>query len=158
MVNAHVNTLRNFHMFQYVPIILIPENQSGHAHTNIANYVAGRGNLRVLHQNGSRKAGVTKTKEITASYVTNMNYAIQEEDIAFDSQWFSNTPIKGSKNGVLQELRDQLIRYGKDKNGRYTGKFDSWQDDLAIAAMMFGFWTMMVERNDVTNPYNDLKS
>lgn len=158
LLNDHICQLRKFTHFAWTPIILIPENQTGYYHTQVAQYASTHPNMRVLHQDGGRKAGVTKTSMITADYVTNLSYVIKENGIVFDNQWFTNTPKKGTKNGVLQELRDQVLRFGYNEKGKLTGKFSGWQDDLCVALMMIFYWSRIVEIPSPTNPYNSLKA
>lgn len=157
LISDHINQLRKFQHFAWTPIILIPENQTGFFHTQVAHYASSQRSVSVLHQNGGRKAGVTKTSIITADYVTNLSYVIGESGIAFDRQWFTNTPKKGTKDGVLHELRDQVLRFGYDEKKKLTGKFSGWQDDLCIALMMIFYWSKAVERTGPSNPYNILK-
>lgn len=59
---------------------------------------------------------------------------------------------------LLQEAQEQISRYGYDDKGKLTGKFGTFQDDIAVALMMFAYWSRAVERNDPRNPYNSLKS
>jgi len=112
----------------------------------------------VLHQGGGEKAGIAKTPEITSHYVYCFTDILRGGHLALEEDWFTHTPINGSKKNLWQEAKEQISRYGRDEKGKLTGKFGSFQDDIAIALMMLPYWSRAVERNDHRNPYNNLKS
>lgn len=161
VVVRHIEAIRQRPEYRQSPIIFIPENQTGFFHFMMEEYVSHFPNVRVLHEHGGPKAGICKTQELTKDYVHRTSDTLHRRAICFDSRWISwNGPkYAGGRNGLITELRMQLCRYGFDEKGRLTGKYDGqFKDDLAVAFMMFVYWTLVVEYATQASPYAHLRN
>lgn len=161
LVQDHIALVRVRPEYRQTPIVFVPENQTGFFHTLMQEYVAQLPGVRVLHEHGRPKAGICKTEELTKDYVHRALDTLGRRAICFDARWVSaNGPqYAGGRDGLLAELKLQLCRYGYDERGRLTGKYGGqFKDDLAIAFMMFVYWTLVVEYADAASPYAPLRA
>ncbi len=159
MVKQHIEHIRSQKMFENVPIIFIPENQTGMFHTRMEQYISTVPNARVIHQNGGAKAGIRKDAYITSDYVICVQNMLAKNMIRWEQTWITSSEkyVQNGREGVLNELRDELLRYCYDEHNKLTGKVQGMQDDLYVAFAMLLYWSREVERPGGGNPYNPLK-
>ena len=159
LIRTHIQRLRSRADLQGVPIVFVPENQTAGFHRHFEEFVERIAGVQTLHEGGKEKPGVCKTAQLTAGYANRTKWALENDNIMVDSRWFTHTddPTKGGRAGMLDSLKLQLMRFGRDEKGKLTGKYDDFQDDLAIAFMMFIYWAQAVERPGISNPYAHLR-
>ena len=149
LVAAHIRAIRARREYAHVPLVFVPENQTGFFHTRMEEIIHTFPNAQVLYQNGGDKAGVRKDAYVSKGYVRTTLDMLQAQHIQFDRLWVSTSAdaYKGGRAGFLHELRLQLRRYGYDEKGKLTGKYgDMFKDDLCIAFMMLMYWSEAVEK------------
>jgi hypothetical protein len=156
MILRHIGELRK--RFRNQTIIIVAENQTGHFETRVSELVANLPNIRVLHQDGKEKPGVTKTARITSGYTECLEDAFNQNAVAFDKRWFTNTivkkdPVKCQTLLIKDLLKDELLRLCYTEKGKLTGKINGYTDDKTIAYMMFYFWGKAILSSDIDNPY-----
>jgi hypothetical protein len=140
-----------------VPIIFIPENMTGFQHTHLEQAVKHFPNCYTLYEKNKEKAGIRKDKELTQSYVEATVDIIDREGFILEEKWETVFGFNGTKNALLTELQNQLLRYGYDEKQRLTGKFGGkFKDDLCIAFMMAVYWSRVLELPLQRNPYREL--
>lgn len=155
VVAAHLTKIRSFLLFERVPIILIPENQSGFFHSRIERHFQNLPNCRTLHEYNQEKPGVRKDAHKTKEYVIRVNDMLKGGLIKFSTEWFTTTTkdFAVGKEFVIQELRDEMIRYCYDEHGKLTGKINGSQDDLYVAFAMLCYFGSVVESSTVYKEY-----
>jgi hypothetical protein len=156
MILRHIGELRK--RFRNQPIIIVPENQTGYFETRVSELVVNLPNVRVLHQDGKEKPGVTKTARITSGYTQCLEDAFNQNAVAFDRRWFTTTIIKKdspkSQTFLIKNLlKDELLRFCYDEKGKLTGKVNGYTDDKAVAFLMFYYWGRAILNSDIGNPY-----
>lgn len=159
MLEKHIAHIRGQRIFQNVPIIFIPENQTGFFHTRMEEYILTIPNAKTLYQNGGKKAGIAKTQFITSDYVICVQNMLAKDMIKWEKTWVtcSEKFVLNGREGVLNELREELLRYCYDDKNKLTGKIQGMQDDLYIAFAMLCYWSREVERPGSTNLYAPLR-
>lgn len=150
-VKKHILTLREQPLFQNSKIIVVPENQTGYFHTRIENICrdVALGNCVTFHQGNGEKAGVRKDAHKTKEYVMRVNDMLEDNLLRFSTNWFTNSQedalVNKTREGVVEMLKDQCVRYGYDKFGKLTGKIDGYEDDGYVAFAMFCYWSYIIE-------------
>lgn len=142
-----------------MPIIFVPENQTGFYHTRMEEYTRTIPLTYCIYEHGGPKAGIAKTQTLTADYVRRTVDYLSGNHFRFDAEWISSNGHKhrNGRAGLLEELKLQLIRYGYDERRKLGGKYDgAFQDDLCIAFMMHTYWTLVIDGADRTSPYAHL--
>ena len=89
---------------------------------------------------------------------------IRCNQVCFYENWFTlsekymgiNQLNKG-KEGVINELREECLRFGYDEKGKLTAKREGMNDDLIIAFMQALYWSNEVETAPIISPYNQYK-
>lgn len=161
-------------IYSEVPIIFIPENNSGHA-SRLEEHVRDLSYVVTLKEPRTDKFGICKTRNITLDYVTTFNAVLFSKTIMWSSQVFTNSSQTAIKKRVMiqtsdtdiqiiaQEFMVHLSRMKRqpNKNGTLSdkihGKDGGLNDDGAVAFWMLIFWSKAV--NDLTNPeYATLRS
>jgi len=157
VVKEHIRLLRQRQAFQNVPIIFVPENMTGFFEQRMSEIIYNIPNAEVFCEHGNEaKPGVRKTNHVTTSYVYHTQDMLMTDRIMFEAEWVSSTgnTYHNGRDGLLEELKNQLARYGYDEHGKLTGKYgDNFQDDLCIAFMMLMHWIIVVENADRASEY-----
>lgn len=154
VVKGVYDRLRSIKLFEHVPIILIPENQSGFFHRRIERKFKFK-NACVFHEYNKEKPGVRKDATKTKDYVIATNDMLEERLIKFMDQWFSihekEHPM--GREHMASELREEMLRYCYDEHGKLTGKVNGAQDDLYISLGMMCYFAKVIESNPVYANY-----
>ena len=156
----HISRLRDRYKTQR--IIVVPENNAGMFGSRIVGIVRNKiGNCEVLHQDGGPNPGVWKSAPITEGYVSAIQDAFNTGSVKFDEKWWTTTkrPPKigtGSKSEtdyIKSALKDELTRFCYDEKGKLTGKINGYNDDKAIAFLMFFYWGRAILSSEPGNKY-----
>lgn len=138
--------LRGIPLFERVPIIMIPENQSGFFHRRIERNFRFE-NCKTFHDNNKEKPGVRKDATRTKDYVIATNDMLSGNLVRFWDEWFSvhSSEHKEGKEHMANTLKEEMIRYCYDEHGKLTGKINGAQDDLYIAFAMMCYYAKVIE-------------
>lgn len=155
LVMQHIAKIRNRPLYENVQIVLIPENQTGHFHTRIENKFVKIKRCRTFHDHNKEKPGVRKDAERTKEYVIRTNDMLERKLIKFARDWFTNSEkdYGNTKEGVVSELRDQMLRYCYDEHGKLTGKINGNPDDLCIGFEMLAYYSSIIEFSPIYEDY-----
>ena len=158
LVQEHIRKLRERAEFQMVPIVFVPENQTGFFETRMEEYISSLPNAVTFCQHGNEaRPGVRKDAAVTKQYVKHTFDYLAQHSILLDAEWISAEGDSYGTNGresLLEELKTQLIRYGYDEKGKLTGKYEhGLNDDLCIAFMMLMHWMTVAENATNASPY-----
>lgn len=157
-----------------VPIIFVPENNSGHA-SRLEEHVRDLTYVRTIKQPGTNKFGICKTQIMTLDYVTTFDAILYSKQLMFSSKLFTNsTQFVNKKRGMIQTSDSDesivaqeymhhlsLMRRIPNKDGtlsnKINGKEGGMNDDGAVTMFMLCYWSKAV--SDLTNPeYEMLRS
>lgn len=146
--------LRSCTFFEHVPIIIIPENQLGFTHRRIERNFRFS-NCRTFHENNKEKPGVRKDATKTKDYVIACNDMMEGGLVKFWNDWFSvyAKEFPTGKEYVINELREEMLRYCYDEHGKLTGKINGSQDDLYISYGMLCYFAKVIESNPIYASY-----
>lgn len=136
--------IRGEPLFQEVPIIVVPENQTGFCHQRIANMFRGeKKNCVCFHEGNGPNPGIRKDAMKTADYVRAANDIMSAKRLLFWEDW--KTCNRKGKDAVANELYEQVARYCYDEHDKLTGKIGGANDDLCIGLLMATYWPRVIE-------------
>jgi len=158
LILRHLKHIRGTKKYSKVPIIFVPENNTGSYATHMETTVRLIPSVTVLKQGGPNAAqpGVRLNDVVKADYVYTIQTLMDNAQIVWSSELFTLSlelatrlrstggARKSNVEVVMGELFLQMcrMRYLKDK---ITGKVGPYQDDLAITLFMCGYWSKAVE-------------
>ncbi len=147
VVKRVIEKLRSNRWLNKVPIILIPENQTGFTHRRMERNFNNHVNCRTFHEYNGTKAGVRKDSTKTKSYVIATNDMLQGGLIKFWDEWFSvhANQHPGGKEHMATSLEEEMLRYCYDDKQKLTGKINGMQDDLYISFGMMCYFALIIE-------------
>ena len=154
LIKQVVEKLREKPLLERVPIIIIPENQTGFCHRRIERNFRFT-NCRTFHEGNKEKPGVRKDATRTKDYVIACNDKMDGGLIKFWNEWFSvhAKEYPNGKEHVIDELRSEMLRYCYDEKGKLTGKVNGAQDDLYIAMGMMCYYPQVIESHPLYESY-----
>jgi len=157
VIKEHIRLLRKRPEFERVPIVFVPENMTGYFAQRMEEVVSEIDDAYTFCQYGNEGVpGVRKDAAVSKQYVDHTLDYLHEGLIYFDSEWVSATAPKynNGREGMLDEMKAQLARYGFDDKGKLTGKYEhGLQDDMCIAFMMLMHWMTVAENANAASPY-----
>ena len=157
VVQEHIRQLRLRPEFARVPIVFVPENMTGFFEQRMEESISTQHDAYTFCQHGDEtRPGVRKDAAVSKQYVKHTFDYLADRMILIDSEWISFTGPKynNGREGLLDELKTQLARYGYDDKGKLTGKYEhNLQDDLCIAFMMLMHWMTVAENATAGSPY-----
>jgi hypothetical protein len=147
-------------MFPTVPIIYVPENNSGHAE-KLEDIVEDLSSVITLRQEGKEKDGICKDRDITAFYVATFDGILNSGQLFWHRDFFTlseqeanlkrglTRSTKTDRELLVEEYKIQMGRMKRLPGGKISGKEGGNNDDGAIAMMMAPYWSRAVN-----NPAN----
>ena len=162
LVRRHVEHLRRTKALRGAFVVFVPEHGTGFSHTRFQECVEDLPRVRTLYQNGDSRPGIRKDPHVTKGYAHALIDAFDAGDLVFMRRWFTDSVgnLPGGQKtraSLLNELKEELLRYGYDEKGKLTGKFGVHQDDMVIALAMLLYWSTAVENPTTGNPYAHLR-
>ena len=171
MILNHIREIRKKQYYSKVPIIFIPENNLGGFHEKAYDAVRNVRSVVVFRQKGSGKMGVSKTKEITKDYVDTFTTCMDNGQILFEENMFTNSrsfakSLNLAFNGkytrdvmaLFDECRLEATNMRREESGTIHGKGGiTKSDDLIITMMMCIYFSKAVE-NPFTIAYRTYRS